>query len=101
VDCRYAGQSHELTVPSVTDFHAAHRLRNGFARADIAIEVVALRATASIPSVLDQGALPASDRPAVLGPASVAEPDCTIWIPTGWSGEPGAAGSLVLRRDRS
>ena len=101
VDCRYAGQSHELTVPTVADFHAAHRLRNGFARADIVIEVVALRATASIPSVLDQADLPAPDRPAVLGPASVAEPDCTIWIPAGWSGEPGAAGSLVLRRERS
>ena len=101
VDCRYAGQSHELTVPTVGDFHAAHRLRNGFARADIVIEVVALRATAAIPSVLDQADLPAPDRPAVLGPGSVAEPDCTIWIPAGWSGEPGAAGSLVLRRERS
>ena len=101
VDCRYAGQSHELTVPTVGDFHAAHRLRNGFDRADIVIEVVALRATAAIPSVLDQADLPAPDRPAVLGPGSVAEPDCTIWIPAGWSGEPGAAGSLVLRRERS
>ena len=31
-DCRYAGQSHELTVPSVDDFPAEHRRRNGYAR---------------------------------------------------------------------
>ena len=99
VDCRYAGQSHELTVPTVADFHEAHRLRNGFARPDAPIEVVALRATATIPSVLDLADLPAPDRPAGLGPASVAEPDCTIWVPAGWAAEPGAAGALVLRRE--
>ena len=32
VDCRYEGQSHEITVPSAADFHEAHRLRNGFSR---------------------------------------------------------------------
>jgi hypothetical protein len=29
---------------------------------------------------------------------SIAEPDCTIWLPEGWAAEPGAAGALVLRR---
>ena len=31
-DCRYAGQSHELTVPSIDDFGAEHLRRNGHER---------------------------------------------------------------------
>jgi N-methylhydantoinase A/oxoprolinase/acetone carboxylase beta subunit len=98
VDCRYEGQSHEITVPTVADFHEAHRLRNGFSRPDASIEVIALRATASVPSALDLTNLPATDRHPAVGPIAVAEPDCTIWIPAGWSAEPGVAGALVLRR---
>ncbi len=98
LDCRYEGQSHEITVPSVSDFHEAHRLRNGFARHDAPIEVVALRATATIPSGLALRDLPAVERRRAAGPIAVAEPDCTIWIPAGWSAAPGADGALVLRR---
>lgn len=101
LDCRYEGQSHELTVPTAADFHEAHRLRNGFARPEGAVEVIALRATAVIPSALDLTDLPAPDRPSATGPVALAEPDCTIWIPAGWSAEPGAAGALVLRRSPS
>jgi N-methylhydantoinase A/oxoprolinase/acetone carboxylase beta subunit len=100
VDCRYEGQSHEITVPTVADFHEAHRLRNGFARPDAAIEVIALRATAALPSDLHLADLPAPVRAAARGPLTLAEPDCTIWIPDGWSAEPGTAGALVLRRTR-
>ena len=32
------------------------------------------------------------------GPMVVAEADCTIWIPFGWSARPGEAGALVLQR---
>ena len=98
VDCRYVGQSHEITVPAVDDFHEAHRLRNGFARPEASIEVVALRATATIASDLELTDLPAVDRARAVGPVAVAEPDCTIWIPAGWRAEPGVAGALVLRR---
>jgi N-methylhydantoinase A/oxoprolinase/acetone carboxylase beta subunit len=98
VDCRYAGQSHELTVGSVAAFHEAHRLRNGFSRPDAPIEVVAVRATASLPSGFELADLPATRRSAATGPVSVTEADCTIWIPAGWTAEPGAAGALVLRR---
>jgi hypothetical protein len=28
----------------------------------------------------------------------IAEEDCTIWVPEGWTAEPGAVGALVLRR---
>jgi N-methylhydantoinase A len=55
VDCRYAGQSHELRIdvgppPSfvriVDAFHAAHRARYGFDRPDVPVEAITFRATA-------------------------------------------------------
>jgi N-methylhydantoinase A/oxoprolinase/acetone carboxylase beta subunit len=98
VDCRYAGQSHELSVPDVASFHAEHERRNGYARPGAPVEVVAVRATAlgvAPPPLPDAGA---SDRGAVRGPAVVAEDDCTIWVADGWSGEPGPGGALILRR---
>ncbi len=98
VDCRYAGQSHEITVPSVEEFHPEHERRNGYARAEALVEVVALRATARASSSVDVERLPFASRDAVVGPTVVREPDCTIWVPEGWRGEPGAMGALVLRR---
>jgi N-methylhydantoinase A/oxoprolinase/acetone carboxylase beta subunit len=98
VDCRYPGQSHEITVPTVADFHAEHERRNGYARPDAPVEVVALRASARVASPVDIDALLGLDRGAVVGPAVVSEPDCTIWVPDGWKGEPGAGGALVLTR---
>jgi N-methylhydantoinase A/oxoprolinase/acetone carboxylase beta subunit len=102
LDCRYRGQSHELTVPDVAAFHDEHRRRNGYARPDDPIEVVALRATATRPPEVDAAALPAPDRlddPEVVGPAVIAEPDCTIWVADGWVARPGAAGALVIERE--
>ncbi len=98
VDCRYAGQSHELTVPTVDDFPEEHRRRNGYVR-DAPVEVVALRARATSRAPLDVTDLPAPPaRTAVVGPAIVAEDDCTIWVPDGWRAEPGALGALVVTR---
>lgn len=101
LDCRYEGQSHELTVRTVADFHEEHRRRNGFARPEVRVEVIALRATAARSPQLVVTGLPAPERPSATGPMALAEPDCTIWIPAGWSAEPGAAGALLLRRSRS
>ncbi len=116
LDCRYRGQSHELTVADVAAFHDEHRRRNGYARPGDRVEVVALRATATRPPAVDAGALPAPERlaervepaaqgaedvsggPEVVGPAVIAEPDCTVWVAEGWVARPGAAGALVLRR---
>jgi N-methylhydantoinase A/oxoprolinase/acetone carboxylase beta subunit len=100
IDCRYAGQSHELGVPSVDAFHAEHERRNGYARRDAPVEVVALRATARVASPVDVSdvPLPEVSRSVVRGPAVVAEPDCTILVPDGWVAEPGALGAYVLRR---
>jgi N-methylhydantoinase A/oxoprolinase/acetone carboxylase beta subunit len=101
VDCRYRGQSHEITVPAVAAFHDEHRRRNGYARPDDPVEVVALRAVATRPPEVAPDDVP--DPPARLdvpspGPAVIAEPDCTIWVPDGWTAHPGQAGALVLRR---
>ncbi len=98
VDCRYAGQSHELTVDSVAAFHALHARRNGYARPDDPVEVIALRARATTPSPVAVTDLPDPDRRPVIGPAVIAEADCTTWVPPGWRAEPGAAGALVLHR---
>jgi N-methylhydantoinase A/oxoprolinase/acetone carboxylase beta subunit len=101
LDCRYRGQSHELTVPTVADFHDEHRRRNGYARPDDPVDVVAIRATATRPPAVVGDDLPAPGRVhahEVHGPAVVAEPDCTIWVAEGWVARPGEAGALVLRR---
>jgi N-methylhydantoinase A/oxoprolinase/acetone carboxylase beta subunit len=100
VDCRYRGQSHELTVPSVGEFHDEHRRRNGYARPDEPVEVVALRAVATRPPTVAATGLPAAARLAgeVRGPAVIAEPDCTIWVADGWTAQAGADGALLMHR---
>jgi N-methylhydantoinase A/oxoprolinase/acetone carboxylase beta subunit len=105
LDCRYRGQSHELTVPFgegwIDAFHDEHVRRNGYARSDQPVEVVALRATAEADPAVGLDDLPAIEgrleRP-VDGPTVLAEPDCTIWVPGGWRATEGQAGALVLRR---
>jgi N-methylhydantoinase A/oxoprolinase/acetone carboxylase beta subunit len=98
LDVRYAGQSHEITVASVDDFHDEHARRNGYARPNAPIEIVAIRARARIDAPLDVTALPALDREVAVGPAVIAEPDCTIWVADGWRAHRGEAGALVLER---
>ena len=100
-DCRYAGQSHELSVPHPSKFHAEHHRRNGYARRGHPIEVVAVRARAALPSPVTPADLPTPERSGAVGPAVIAEPDCTIWVPEGWAAEPGAGGALVLHRTAS
>ncbi|MGH9113130.1 MAG: hydantoinase/oxoprolinase family protein, partial [Acidimicrobiales bacterium] len=101
LDCRYRGQSHELTVPTVAAFHDEHRRRNGYARPDEPVEVVAVRAVASRPPTVDTADLPVTPRldGQMTGPAVIAEPDCTIWVAAGWMARAGEAGALVLRRE--
>ncbi|MCD9623417.1 hydantoinase/oxoprolinase family protein [Rhabdothermincola salaria] len=97
-DCRYAGQSHELAVRHPGRFHREHRLRNGYERPEHPVEVIAVRVKAWIESPVGVDDLPAPDRVGAVGPAVLAEEDCTIWVPDGWVAELGAAGALVLRR---
>jgi N-methylhydantoinase A/oxoprolinase/acetone carboxylase beta subunit len=102
LDCRYAGQSHELTVAGVEDFPDEHRRRNGYARPGAPIEVVALRARARRAANLSFDELgPAGDREPADGPVVLAEPDCTVWVPEGWTAEVGGGGAWILRPSRS
>ena len=96
-DCRYEGQSHEVTVSSTHEFHAEHQRLNGYARPDAPIEVTAIRASARTPASVDAVKLADVRRTSVAGPAVIAEADSTTWVPAGWSGEPGEAGALILR----
>ena len=85
LDCRYAGQSHTLTVDGVDAFPVEHERRNGFRRADTAVEVVVCRAAATSPAPISLDDLPRVERGAIRGPRVVAEDDCTVWVPAGWS----------------
>jgi 5-oxoprolinase (ATP-hydrolysing) len=98
LDCRYRGQSHELSVASIEEFHAEHVRRNGYARREAPVEVVALRARARRAAPLEPDALPAPRRERCTGPTVAVEPDCTVWIPDGWVAEPGALGAWILTR---
>jgi N-methylhydantoinase A/oxoprolinase/acetone carboxylase beta subunit len=98
VDCRYVGQSHELTVRRPADFGAEHERRNGYARPGAPVEVVAIRARASRAAPLTVEALPTVVRPNVKGPQVVIEPDSTVWVPDGWVAEPGALGAWLMVR---
>lgn len=99
-DCRYAGQSHELPVRTVEAFAAEHHRRNGFARPDAPVEVIALRASARRRSPIDFADLPdpGGRTRAVRGPSVIAEADCTIWVAEGWTATPGGGGAWVLTR---
>jgi N-methylhydantoinase A/oxoprolinase/acetone carboxylase beta subunit len=98
VDCRYVGQSHELTVARPDEFPAEHERRNGHARPGAPVEVIAVRARASRPAPLRLVDLPPVERRAVAGPAVVAEADCTVWIPDGWRAQPGPLGAWIVER---
>ena len=97
-DCRYEGQSHELTVADPAAFHAEHERRNGYAREHWPVEVTAIRASATLPAPLDVADLPAPSRHVVTGPTVLVEHDCTIWVPAGWDSRVGPLGTLVLER---
>jgi N-methylhydantoinase A len=95
-DCRYVGQSHELTVASPHAFPAEHVRRNGYARDGAPVEVVAVRARATAPAPMSVEGLPAPSRQPVRGPVVVVEDDCTIWVPDGWTATPRELGAYVL-----
>jgi N-methylhydantoinase A/oxoprolinase/acetone carboxylase beta subunit len=103
LDCRYPGQSHELTVPSVDAFHDEHRRRNGYSRPGEPVEVVAVRAIATGPAAVEAADLPVERRldGRVTGPIVIAEPDCTIWVADGWAARAGRGGAIVMRREVS
>jgi len=99
VECRYAGQSHELRVTSPSEFPAEHERRNGYTRPGTPVEVVAIHASARLAAPMGSTRLPVTERAAAVGPTVIAEPDCTIWVPDGWRADPHpTSGALVLTR---
>jgi N-methylhydantoinase A/oxoprolinase/acetone carboxylase beta subunit len=106
VDARYRGQSHELTVGcpegsfDLDAFHALHARRNGYRREGDPVEVIALRASASVPSPVTLGGLglPPTPRRDAVGPVANSEPDCSIWVAEGWQATVGVDGAYVMRR---
>jgi N-methylhydantoinase A/oxoprolinase/acetone carboxylase beta subunit len=98
-DCRYAGQSHEITVESTAVFALDHARRRGYALAGSPVEVMALRASAQVDSPVDTATLPTpARRGPIRGPAVIAEADCTIWVAAGWTAYVHPGGSWVLER---
>ncbi len=100
VDVRYRGQSHEITVADVDSFAAEHERLNGYRRDEAEIEIVAVRARATGDAPDDLHHLVAPAREHLEGPTIAAEPDCTVWVPPGWTGEVSHLGAWVLRRQR-
>jgi len=114
----------------VARFHHEHRRRFGFSRARHAVEIVTVEVRASLAgqrlASTQGGHSPArpSERSRVReagrwisapvwpretlgagsvakGPALVVESGATLWIPGGWRARGGAAGTLVITRERS
>jgi N-methylhydantoinase A len=121
-ECRYRGQSFELTVADPAVFPAAHEERYGFREDGGTVEVVTVRVTARVPGPHVELAADTAEPPerttrattlgpetAVLrgelaagehveGPAVVALPESTVAVPAGWSGSVDDTGTLVLTR---
>jgi N-methylhydantoinase A len=137
-DVRYRGQAHELTLRDLPPDHGVaalraafedvHEERYGYRDGDAPIEVVTIRATASVPGPrLDlaagagDGAVPCErsrrdvvfdgerhdaeilrGEPApgerIAGPAICELPEATLAVAPGWSGHVDDAGTIVLRR---
>ena len=106
-DCRYAGQSHSLTVPwdpaapaqeLAQAFHAAHRERYGDADPARAVEAVTLRLAAERPGA-DPRISPAPPGPSVRGPAVIPMDGATCWVAEGWSAYVDELGAIVMERE--
>ncbi len=98
-DCRFRGQSFELTVDDPADFPRVHEERYGFTEPDGEVEVVTVRATARVKGP----AVALGDREsdaAIEGPTVVRLPEATLVVPEGWSGAVDDHGTVVLDRSR-
>ena len=90
LDCRYAGQSHELTVRGDRRLPGRARAAQRVRAARCAGRGDRAAGTCHVPGAVDARRPAGVDRgPTVRGPAVVAEPDCTVWIPAGWRADAG------------
>ncbi|HSJ73553.1 MAG TPA: hypothetical protein VK904_04495, partial [Miltoncostaeaceae bacterium] len=105
-DCRYAGQSHSLTVdwdPGAPEtelaeaFHGAHAARYGDAEPGRPVEAVSLRLAAERPGADPE--LPGDGLgPTAAGPAVIAMDGATCWVAEGWTARSDPIGGLLLER---
>lgn len=102
LDCRYLGQSWELDAPDVDRFHEVHLRLNGYSDLSRPVEVIAVRAAAwASPFVTLQELVDASSIERVglvQGPRALAEADCSIFVPEGWTARVGPGGCWIIRR---
>ena len=117
IDCRYVGQSHELRVPIAAGetaatligrFHAQHEERNGYRRAEAAVEIITMRAAAEVASdlhvadILHQVHLGgrAGFRVGEIreGPLLITEAQATTWVPEGFRVHLDRQGNLILEQ---
>lgn len=123
-DCRYRGQSFELTVDDPARFGDVHEERYGFRGDDDAVEVVTVRVTAHLPAApielaATEDAAPETTTSATVlgaettilrgalapgtelrGPAVCLLPEATLAVPAGWAGRVDDEGTVVLDRRR-
>ncbi len=105
VDCRYAGQSFDITVafgPGYPEaFHAAHQRAFGFSDPGRPVEAVTLRARALGSETLPPLPAPRRDFPpgwVGQGPLTLPFRTSTTFVPRGWQARADAHGGLVLTR---
>ena len=93
-DCRYAGQSHSLTVdwdPAAPEaelaaaFHDAHAARYGDAEPGRPVEAVSLRLAAERPGDGPRARPRRASAPPVTGPAVIPMDGATCWVAEGWT----------------
>jgi N-methylhydantoinase A/oxoprolinase/acetone carboxylase beta subunit len=97
-DVRYVGQSFELTVRDIAEFHDVHEERYGYADRDAPIELVTVRRTWREPGppVDLRGGEP---QPRATGPDVLRLPETTIVVADGWIASEDDAGTVRLARD--
>jgi N-methylhydantoinase A len=96
VDVRYTGQSYELTVKHVDEFHAAHERIYGYADRSRPLELVTVRVTAVKPVTRIQ-MRPGQKKKPVTGPALLAEYGSTTYVPRGWKARTDSVGNLIMQ----
>jgi N-methylhydantoinase A len=101
-ECRFKGQSFELTVTDPADFPRVHEERYGFTEDGGEVEVVTVRATARVPGAEVELGGDEEGEPApgtrVAGPRVFALPESTLYVPEGWVGDIDHDGTVVLHR---
>ena len=101
VDCRYAGQSHEMRVPAGRGVPGGAPAPQRLRPPGRPVEVIAVRAWPRPGAGHHRrGDLPAG-RGAGRGggrPRGGAEADCTIWVPAGWRASRGRSGRWCCRQ---